>query len=113
MIRRSALFKFLEILIIFPFLFTPLLFFIHSHDQFELPKLTFLMLLTLPAALFALKNREFSIPTPLTVSLFLLAFVQILASLPETSLSWRTSLLGDYENFSGLATLFTYLTLFQ
>ncbi len=113
MVQRRFTFKFLDHLIIFPIFFTPLLFFTHSHDQFELPKLTYLMLLTLPGAILAFKNKVFSLPTPLTLSLYFLAFVQILASLPETSLSWRASLLGDYENFSGLTTLFTYLILFQ
>ena len=113
MIRRRVLFKFLDNLIIFPIFFTPLLFFVHSHDQFELPKLTYLMVLVVPGVLLALKSKEFSTPTPLTFSLYLLAFVQILASLPGTSLSWTTSWLGDYENFSGLATLLTYLVTFQ
>ncbi len=113
MIPPRVTFKFWDNLIIFPIFFTPLLFFVHSHDQFELPKLTFLMVLMVPGALLAFKNKVFSPPTPLTLSLYLLAFVQILSSLPETSLSWSTSLLGDYENFSGLTTLFTYFLLFQ
>jgi O-antigen ligase len=113
LIQRPILSRCLTLLIIFSVFFTPLLFFIHAHDQFELPKLTFLMVLLLPGVLLSFNNKAFFAPTPLTLSLYLLAFTQILASFPTTSLSWRTSLLGDYENFSGLATLFTYLVLFE
>lgn len=113
MIKQRIISRFLNIFMIFSVFFTPLVFFTRGHDQFELPKLTFLMVLLLPGALLALKNKGFSSPTPLTLSLCFLAFTQILASLPQTSLSWSTSLLGDYENFSGLVTLFTYLVVFQ
>ena len=37
---------------------------------------------------------------------------QALSSLPANSLSWRTSLLGDYENFAGLTTLTAYFLWF-
>jgi tetratricopeptide (TPR) repeat protein len=109
--RSRILSKFSDLLLVFPVFFTPLLFFIPSHDQFELPKLTFLMVLAVPGIALALKKRE-SPPTPLTLALFLLLGFQIFSSLPQVSLSWRTSLLGDYENFAGLATLFTFLALF-
>src|SRR5215472_11206226 len=113
MFQKRILFKFLELSLLLAVFFTPLLFFIPSHDQFELPKLTFLALLTLPALLLELKEGGFQRPTPLSIALLLLLAVEIAASLPATSLSWQTSLLGDYENFAGLATFFIYLVWFR
>jgi tetratricopeptide (TPR) repeat protein len=91
---------------------TPLLFFTKSRDQFELPKLTVLLLLLVPFLLWEWNKNKKRIWTPLFTALAALFVVQALASLPFTSLSWRTSLLGDYENFSGLLTLSTYLLWF-
>src|SRR5579883_324273 len=113
MFQRRVLYKFFDFLIFFAVFFTPLLFFILSHDQFELPKLTFLALLTLPALLWELKEAEFLPPTPLSAALLILLSVETAASLPATSLSWRTSILGDYENFAGLATFILYLLWFR
>ena len=113
MFQKRIFYKFFDFLITFTVFFTPLLFFILSHDQFELPKLTFLALLTLPALLWELKESEALPPTPLSLALFVLLAVEITASLPMTSLSWRTSLLGDYENFAGLATFILYLLWFR
>ncbi|HUO57807.1 MAG TPA: O-antigen ligase family protein [bacterium] len=93
--------------------FTPLLFFTGSRDQFELPKLVFLALLAVPWIIRDWSDNKTPAWTPLSWALFLLATAQSLASLPSTSLSWTTSLLGDYENFSGLTTLFLYLTWFS
>ena len=113
MFQRRVLQKFFDFLLLFAVFFTPLLFFINSHDQFELPKLTFLALLTVPMLLWELKEGEFQRLTPLSISLFVLLAVESAASLPMTSLSWRTSLLGDYENFAGLATFILYLLWFR
>jgi tetratricopeptide (TPR) repeat protein len=93
--------------------FTPLFFFTLTHDQFELPKL--LLLAFILAALLILSIFDFPIRFPkdaLSLSLLLFFGTQLFASLPRFSLSWTTSLLGDYENFAGLATLAVYLLWF-
>ncbi len=93
--------------------FTPLLFYTQTHDQFELPKL--LLLVFILAALLTLRFFKFSVRLPkdgLSISLILFFATQLFASLPPFSLSWTTSLLGDYENFAGLATLGLYLLWF-
>ena len=54
MLPSSTKYKFFDLLVVFAAFFTPLLFFIDSHDQFELPKLTFLALLALPYLAFEL-----------------------------------------------------------
>lgn len=113
MFTKRTFYKFFDFLILFPVFFTPLLFFVLCHDQFELPKLTFLTLLTLPALVLELKQRENLRLTPLSLALLGLLTIEIAASLPTTSLSWRTSLLGDYENFAGLSTFFLYLIWFH
>ncbi len=105
-------YKFLDLLTVFAVFFTPLLFFTQSRDQFELPKLTFLLLLAIPLLYFQLKENNSFPSTPLTWSLGVFFLTQATSSLPATSLSWRTSLLGDYENFSGLTTLTAYFIWF-
>jgi len=91
---------------------TPLILFTPLHDQFELPKLLFLSVLVSAALILSLTLPQ-KFPTgPLTISLLLLLAVQALSSLPSMSLSWQASLLGDYENFSGLATFLTCLACF-
>lgn len=93
--------------------FTPLLFYTQTHDQFELPKLLFLTFIL--GALLLLQLFKFSVRLPkdgLSISLILFFGTQLFASLPPFSLSWTTSLLGDYENFAGLATLGLYLLWF-
>jgi tetratricopeptide (TPR) repeat protein len=97
---------------VFAVFFIPLLFFIKSRDQFELPKLTLIALLAVPLSLAILKKRASSPRSSLSWALPALFIAQALASLPATSLSWQTSLLGDYDNFSGLTTLATYLVWF-
>ncbi len=101
--------KLIDISVLLGFFLTPLLFFTQSHDQFELPKITFLTLLAVPLLLFELREKNFQ-KTGL-ISLFLLFFfaTQATACFPSISLSWITSLCGDYENFAGLSTLLTYL----
>ena len=104
--------KFLDLLTAFCVFFTPLLFFIQSHDQFELPKLTLLTILAIPfIALSWSENNKFQ-ATPLSYSLFFLLAAQVLSTLPSVSLSWRNSLWGEYENFSGCSTLGVYLLWF-
>jgi tetratricopeptide (TPR) repeat protein len=99
-------------LAIFPIFYIPLVVFTGAHDQFELPKITFLTLTAVLMALFLLKKLPHKIPSPLSIALIVFFTTQIVASLPSTSLSWRTSLLGDYENFCGLTTLFVIFVLF-
>lgn len=113
MFQKRVFSKIFDLLILFSIFFTPLLFFILSHDQFELPKLVFLALLAVPALLWELKETGCLCPTPLSTALLILLAVETAASLPTTSLSWRTSLLGDYENFSGLTTFIVYLLWFR
>ena len=91
---------------------TPLLFFTPAHEQFELPKLVFLGLVSSLGLGLALSLHPKPAAGVLEVPLFLFLAAQVLCSLPQTSLSWQASLLGDYENFSGLATLLTYLGCF-
>lgn len=101
-----------ELFSIFPIFYIPLVFLIAAHDQFELPKITFLTLTALGMALFSLKKIHSEGPTPLSIAWMVFLATQVAASLPMTSLSWRTSLLGDYENFNGLATLTVISVLF-
>ena len=108
MLPSQLKFKFADLLLVFPLFFTPLLFFTLSHDQFELPKLTFLALMAIPLLLLEMTAKETAGGTPLSWALLAFVGTQTLASLPGLSLSWQTSLMGEYENFAGLTTLFTY-----
>ena len=91
---------------------TPLVYFTPTHDQFELPKLVFLGLTASMMLILSLTLRQKSFLGPLGAALLLLLAAQTVSSLPKISLSWQASLLGDYENFSGLATLLTYIACF-
>ncbi len=102
----------LRLLMLSAVFLTPLLLFTPTHDQFELPKLIFLGLLVSGALALSLTLPPKTPTGPLTLSLLLLLAAQTISSLPSMSLSWQASLLGDYENFSGLATFFTYLSCF-
>ena len=113
MIQKRIFSKVPTLLVVSAVFFTPLLFSVQTHDQFELPKLVFLSLLAVPALALAMPDMGPFRWTPLDIALFLLFLAQTASSLPSTSLSWRTSLLGDYENFSGLATLAVYLAWFH
>ncbi|HXL72645.1 MAG TPA: O-antigen ligase family protein, partial [bacterium] len=101
--------KIIDISVLFVFFMAPLLFFTQAHDQFELPKITFLTLLAVPFLLLELREKNFQKIG--LISLFILVFftTQSIACLPPVSLSWITSLWGDYENFAGLSTLLIYL----
>ncbi|HTA77268.1 MAG TPA: O-antigen ligase family protein [bacterium] len=102
--------KTIDLSLIFGFFITPLLFFTQTHDQFELPKVTFLILLALPLLLLELKEKNNTRIQPLALFLLVFLFIQGIACLPGISLSWVTSLWGDYENFAGFSTLVTYVT---
>ncbi len=102
----------LRLLMISVLFLTPLLYFTPAHDQFELPKLVFLALSTTLMLALSLTFIKRSFMGPLGIALFLLLAAQIVSSLPGNSLSWQASLLGDYENFSGIATFLTYLSCF-
>jgi tetratricopeptide (TPR) repeat protein len=91
---------------------TPLIYFTPTKDQFELPKLLFLGLAASMMLILSLTLRQKPFLGPLGASLLLLLAAQTVSSLPQVSLSWQASLLGDYENFSGLATFLTYLSCF-
>lgn len=106
MFNPRVLTRISDITLVLAVFFMPLLFFIDAHDQFELPKLTFLALLVIPRLLLTLSRKDQSYP--LLFLLLLLVLVQALASSPWVSSSWKTSLLGDYDNFSGLVTLLLY-----
>jgi tetratricopeptide (TPR) repeat protein len=110
--KKRVFERILTILPPFAAFMTPLLFFVDGRDQFELPKLTFLAVTGV--AMFALSFALRGLPrlTPLTAALLALFLVQVISSLPGISLSWRTSLLGDYENFAGLASSAVYLLWF-
>jgi O-antigen ligase/Flp pilus assembly protein TadD len=90
-------------------LLTPLIFFLPTRDQFELPKLVFLGVLAAFLLLLPLPTR---LPRkdPLRSALLGLFLLQTASSLPFTSLSWRVSFLGDYENFAGWTTALLFLT---
>jgi hypothetical protein len=109
---RLVFLKAMDFSAFFAVFFTPLLFFTKSRDQFELPKLTALLLLLVAFLLWEWSSDKKRVRSPLSLALAVLFVVQALASLPFTSLSWRTSLLGDYDNFSGLLTFSTYLLWF-
>jgi len=101
--------KIISLSLLFSFFITPLLFFTQTHDQFELPKVTFLVLLALPLLLLGLKEKSHTPTRPLALFLLLFLLSQGIACLPGVSLSWVTSLWGDYENFAGFSTLVTYV----
>lgn len=91
---------------------TPLIYFTPTHDQFELPKLLFLGLAASVMLILSFTLRQKPFLGPLGAALLLLLTAQAVSSLPQVSLSWQASLMGDYENFSGLATFLLYLSCF-
>ena len=107
--NQKFLKKLTDISVLFGFFLTPLLFFTQAHDQFELPKVTFLTLLAVPLLVLELREKNFQKNTLLSLLILLFFATQCIACLPGVSLSWITSLWGDYENFAGLSTLLTYL----
>ena len=86
------------------FLCVPLLFSTQTRDQFELPKLIALSIGCFPLVMGRLFDGARRRPTLLEIAFFIWVFVQAAASLPGLSIAWRTSLIGEYENFGGLLT---------
>lgn len=105
----------LGVLLDLTYLATPLVFIILTRDQFELPKLTVLRILTAAMlGLWALRvlavQRLELRSTPLDVPLGVWFGLQVLTTLHSISpwVSW----LGEYENFRGLLTVGNYYALF-
>jgi O-antigen ligase/Flp pilus assembly protein TadD len=86
------------------FLCIPLLFSTQTRDQFELPKLIALAIGCVPLVIGRLFDGARRRPTLLEIAFFIWVFVQAATSLPGWSIAWRTSLIGEYENFGGLLT---------
>ncbi|NTV51943.1 MAG: tetratricopeptide repeat protein [Candidatus Firestonebacteria bacterium] len=97
------------------FLLIPLFFIILTRDQFELPKLTVLRILTVAMLglwlirILAARRFEFR-RTPLDVPILVWVGLEIFSSLH--SVSGYVSWLGEYENFRGLLTNLNYAALF-
>jgi O-antigen ligase/Tfp pilus assembly protein PilF len=110
--EKQVLAKISELLILLATYLTPLLFFTASHDQFELPKLTFLTVVgcILIVVQYLLYHSSRWSKIHLFIAFFFIS--QLIASLPGISLSWLTSFLGDYENFSGLCSILVYILWF-
>jgi putative inorganic carbon (HCO3(-)) transporter len=97
------------------FLAVPLFFIILTRDQFELPKLTVLRILTVLmlglwlVRILAARRFEFR-RTPLDFPILIWVGLEVLTSLHSVSgyISW----LGEYENFRGLLTNLNYVALF-
>jgi hypothetical protein len=102
----------LRLLMLSVLFLTPLIFFTTANDQFELPKLVFLGLSSAMMLILSLSLPHKPLLGPLGAALLLLVAVFAISSLPGNSLSWQASLLGDYENFAGIATWLTYLACF-
>jgi O-antigen ligase len=93
----------------------PLLFNIQSYDQFEMPKLTALRILTsIMLGLWAIKIFEKGriewIPTPLDIPMLALAGFNILTTF--TSFAPQLSFRGEYENFAGSLSNINYIVLY-
>jgi tetratricopeptide (TPR) repeat protein len=86
------------------FLCIPILFSTQTRDQFELPKLIALSVWAIPLVIGRLFDSARRRPTLLESAFFLWILVQAVTSLPGFSIAWRTSLIGEYENFGGLLT---------
>jgi hypothetical protein len=86
------------------FLCIPLIFSTQTRDQFEIPKLIALSIWVLPLVLGRLLDRAQRRPTALEISFFLFLVVQTITALPMFSIAWRTSWIGEYENFAGCLT---------
>lgn len=82
----------------------PLIFSTSTREEFELPKLIALSLWAVPVALARLLDPVRRRVTLLESAFLLVLAAQALSALPFTSVAWRTSLIGEYENFSGLST---------
>ena len=104
-----------EILLHLVFLSVPLFFIILTRDQFELPKLTVLRVLTAAIlgvwGLRCLAARRWTVrATPLDRPMLAWVLLQLLTTV--ISVSRSVSFLGEYENFRGLITVLNYPILF-
>ncbi|HPD19009.1 MAG TPA: hypothetical protein PLF61_05035, partial [Candidatus Goldiibacteriota bacterium] len=102
-------------LLVFTIFIIPLFFNIHSYDQFELPKLTILRILTLLMIIFwGIKiTRQGYVdfkPTPLDFPMFLWVVMNIVTTL--TSFAPHLSFRGEYENFAGSLSNINYVLLY-
>jgi O-antigen ligase len=103
------------LLILFTVLSLPLFFNIMSFDQFELPKLTLLRILTCALlALWAVKTAEKGVfeytPTPLDLPLLIWTILNVVTTF--TSFAPHLSFRGEYENFAGSLTNINYVVLY-
>lgn len=104
-----------EVLLYLVFFSIPVFFIILTRDQFELPKLTLLRILTAAMLgvwvirIIAARRWEFR-TTPLDLPILAWCVLQIATTLLSVSpyISWR----GEYENFRGLLTVFNYVVLY-
>lgn len=103
------------ILLLATIVLIPLYFNINSFDQFEMPKLTLLRILTCAMlALWAVKSAdkgafEFT-PTPLDIPLLLWVIMNIITTF--TSFAPQLSFRGEYENFAGSLSNINYVVIF-
>lgn len=93
----------------------PLFFNINPYDQFELPKLTLLRIMTvIMVALWAvkvvIKGRIEYTPTPLDLPLGLWVLINIITTF--TSFAPHLSFRGEYENFAGSLSNINYVILY-
>ncbi len=93
----------------------PVVFIIYTRDQFELPKLTVLRVLTgLMLGLWGVRivaaGRVAFRRTPLDLPVLVWSALQIVTTI--VSVSGYVSLMGEYENFRGLITVLNYTALF-
>jgi len=101
-----------QICILAAFLCIPLLFSTETRDQFEIPKLIALSLWSIPLVIGRFFDSARRRPTTLEAVLFFWVFVQAVTSLPGLSIAWRTSLIGEYENFGGVSTSLAFAAWF-
>lgn len=104
-----------EIMLYLAFFLVPVFFIILTRDQFELPKLTVLRILTAGMLgawlirIIAARRFEFR-RTPLDIPILAWLSYQIAITLHSVSIS--VSWLGEYENFRGLLTIGNYVALY-
>jgi len=93
----------------------PIYFNIHSYDQFELPKLTLLRMLTaIMLGIWLIKTIELGkftfTPTPLDFPLLLWVILNIITTFH--SIAPAVSFRGEYENFAGSLSNINYVILY-
>ncbi len=93
----------------------PLFFEIHSFDQFEMPKLVFLRILTIGMLLLwgakiIYTGKFVYTPTPLDIPLVLWVFMNVVCTI--FSISPSISFRGEYENFAGSLSNINYVVIY-